>query len=116
MVQPIVFKKSKMLMLRGLIISWLILSILGTGMAVAIDFHDESLPEQAQLLNDHSGLSDQSESDALHDHCSHASFHLLGLNSVPTNLGFYGSHNPEDRYKFVWNSYQAPPPSQPPKA
>jgi|UPI000761A84A hypothetical protein len=67
-------------MLRRLLITWLVVSILGYGMALAADVHNELSTDQTHTIGDHatnpSDMDDASDSD----HCCHGIIHLLGLN------------------------------------
>ncbi|RDH92420.1 MAG: hypothetical protein DIZ77_00800 [endosymbiont of Seepiophila jonesi] len=63
-------------MLRRLIIAWLIVSILGYGMALAADAHNEQSTDHTHEIGDNTTHpADASDSD----HCCHGGIHLLGL-------------------------------------
>ncbi|RDH88582.1 MAG: hypothetical protein DIZ78_01225 [endosymbiont of Escarpia spicata] len=66
-------------MLRRLIIAWLIVSILGYGMALAADAHNEQSTDHTHEIVDNTthpaDMDDASDSD----HCCHGGIHLLGL-------------------------------------
>ncbi len=71
-------------MLRRFIITWLIVSILGYGMALAADVHGELLSDDGySTLDNVPGQDQHGDSDC--GHCSHGTIHMLGLeNSFTT--------------------------------
>jgi len=104
-------------MIHRLIITWLVISILGYGMAFAADVHyEESAVDQVVALGDSGDLPDEPHNLLAHDHCSHGSFHLLGLNFTPAKPTIGGVHTPKSAYLAAWNSFLDTPPSRPPKA
>ena len=64
-------------MLRNLFITWLIVSILGYGLGVAVNAHDDSTTDKAQISTH--VHHDDTDTGADGDHCCHGTFHLLGL-------------------------------------
>ena len=64
-------------MVRHLIITWLVISILGYGMAIAADVHDEET--QVMTVGDVTHLHDDPHTLPAHDQCGHGSFHLLAI-------------------------------------
>ena len=71
-------------MIQKILISWLIITILGYGLALSIDVHNVKVPDVAVGIDIHNigDHSDHQDSDTAknHNHCSHGSSHLLGLN------------------------------------
>lgn len=65
-------------MQRYFLIFWLILSILGYGIAMAADMHAGLHGEDHQLTADHPAPHD-ADHEAGCDHCCHGFMHLLGL-------------------------------------
>lgn len=72
-------------MLRRFIITWLIVSILGYGMALAADVHGELLADDGYSTLDTTPDQDQ-HGDSDCGHCSHGATHMLGLESSLTSL------------------------------
>jgi hypothetical protein len=102
---------------RRLIITWLIISILGYGAAIAADVHSEASPlEQVAMLDDASDHHDQSQKQLAHDQCGHGSFHLIGLNFTPAKPPVCSAKTQKSAYLTHWNSHFTSPPSRPPKA
>lgn len=63
-------------MLRNVFITWLIVSILGYGLGVVANAHDDSTSDKAQIsAHVH---HDDTDAGADGDHCCHGTFHLLG--------------------------------------
>ena len=60
------------------LIFWLILSILGYGMAMAADLHDGLHGDDHQQSADHQAAQN-TDHEAGCDHCCHGLMHLLGL-------------------------------------
>ncbi len=79
-------------LLRRLIATWLMLSVLGYGMVVMADVHEEVAQAglHEPLLPDH----DQQQTDC--DHCCHGLVHLLGLTSPAVLAGALKSTPPDD--------------------
>ncbi len=101
-------------MIRQLLITWLVISILGYGMVVAADAHyEESLADQVTMLDD---TPDDPHNLSIYDHCSHGSFHLIGLNFGTVKLPALSSPALKSAYLASWNSFLTPPPARPPKA
>ena len=71
-------------MLRRYIVTWLIVSILGYGMALAADVHGELLSDAGYSAAD-SSLEPDQQADSGCGHCSHGAMHMLGLNSAFTS-------------------------------
>jgi hypothetical protein len=99
-------------MLNRLLITWLMMTIFGYGMALAIDVHDVHSPELAHSMElaagDHSSHADHDDAPK-HDHCAHGSSHLLGLNSV-LNIDFRQQHG--IREYLYSDSLESPPHSR----
>ena len=68
-------------MLRRLLVSWLIVSILGYGMALAADVHGE-LQDEASYSSLDSTADQDPHGDSGCGHCSHGATHLLGLEAT----------------------------------
>ena len=101
-------------MIHRLIITWLVISILGYGMAIAADAHyGESSVDQVMMLDD---TPDDPHNLSTYDHCSHGPFHLIGLNFSTAKLSAPGIHTPKSAYLASWNSFLTPPPARPPRA
>ncbi len=75
-------RNSSLLTLRRVLITWLIVSILGNGMAVAADVHNELASDQTHTLDDHAANPGDTDNYDDCDHCCHGVTHLLGLNSA----------------------------------
>ncbi|MCF6282916.1 MAG: hypothetical protein L3J28_12045 [Candidatus Polarisedimenticolaceae bacterium] len=105
-------------MIHRLIITWLVISILGYGMVFAADTHfGESPIDQVAVLDDtHNIPSDDPHDLSANDHCSHGSFHLLGLNFTPAKPSACSTHSTKSAYFVSWNSFLDSPPARPPKA
>ncbi len=71
-------------MLRRLLITWLVVSILGYGMAVVADVHNELATDQTHAIGDHATNPGDTDDASGCDHCCHGVIHLLGLNSAET--------------------------------
>lgn len=71
-------------MFRRLIATWLIVSILGYGVALAADVHGEQSGESGYSQQDRAPAQDQ-HTDSDCGHCSHGVTHLLGLGSDLTS-------------------------------
>ncbi len=75
-------------MFRRLIITWLVVSILGYGMALAADLHAGLATDPVHASGDHATSSDAHANDAddagCCDHCCHGVAHLLGLKRCDT--------------------------------
>ena len=69
----------QLLMLRRLLITWLIVSILGYGMALAADVHNEPATNQTYTVDDHAENPSDTDHANSCDHCCHGVSHLLGL-------------------------------------
>jgi len=99
-------------MIRRLITTLLVVSILGYGMSVVADMHyGESPADQIAAL---AGSGD-SHNLAVHGHCSHGVSHLSGLSFAPAMPMRYGAYTPKSAYLATWVSFLASPPSRPPK-
>jgi hypothetical protein len=66
-------------MLRKIIITWLIVSILGYGMALAADVHNEVMADHYHVIDDNVTSSSDSTDNTDCGHCCHGISHLLGL-------------------------------------
>ena len=66
-------------MFRRFLITWLVLSILGYGMAMAADVHNELSTNQTHVISDHAANFTHADNADDCDHCCHGIFHLLGL-------------------------------------
>ncbi len=71
-------------MLRRFLVTWLVVSILGYGMAMAADVHNDLASDHIHIIGEH--VNNQSDTDDAVgcDHCCHGVLHLLGLNSTET--------------------------------
>ncbi len=69
-------------MLRRILITWLVVSILGYGMAVAADVHSELATDQTHAIGDHTTNPSDTDDASDCDHCCHGVIHLLGLHSA----------------------------------
>lgn len=67
-------------MFRRILVTWLIVSILGYGVALAADVHGEQRGESGYSAADPAPAQDQ-HADSDCGHCSHGVTHLLGLAS-----------------------------------
>ena len=104
-------------MIRRLIITLLVVSILGYGMSVVADMHyGESPADQIVTLVDSDDSADDSHNLTIHNHCSHGTFHLSGLSFAPAKPMLYGAYTPKSAYLATWVSFLDSPPSRPPKA
>lgn len=104
-------------MIRRLIITWLVISILGYGMATAADVHyGESPADQVVALENSADLPNDPHILPAHDQCGHGYSHLLGLNFTPAKPTVSGSYSLNHACLIAWNSFLAPPLSRPPKA
>lgn len=74
-------------MLHRLLTTWLVISILGYGMAMAADLHIELSTDQIHAIGDHhpSKPNDIDENVGC-DHCCHGVLHLIGLQSSESLL------------------------------
>ncbi|WP_456416701.1 hypothetical protein [Thiolapillus sp.] len=97
---------------------WLIVSILGYGMALAADVHGELTADGVHLSAnsaDHP-LSGDSADDSDCNHCAHGSSHLLGLNST-SGIPAMGSRGVSlSGYLLSWYSFSPPSLLRPPIA
>lgn len=78
-------------MLRRFVATWLMLSILGYGMAVIADVHHDDIAQSgmhSHLLGDADGQTDHPDQQTDSDHCCHGVAHLLGLvqESTPSQV------------------------------
>ena len=104
-------------MIQRLIITWLVMSILGYGMAIAADVHyGESPTDRVVVLGDSDDLPYDPHNLPAHDQCGHGSFHLIGLNFTPAKPTICGTHTLKGAYLVTWSSFLDSPPSRPPKA
>jgi len=104
-------------MIHRLIITWLVISILGYGMAIAADVHyGETQTDQVVVQDDAGNLPDDLHVLPAHDQCGHGSFHLLGLSFAPTKPPACRAQSSKSAYLVVWVSILDTPPSRPPKA
>jgi len=69
-------------MLRRFLISWLVVSLLGYGMALAADVHLEISTDRTHAVGDHATDPAGADDAADCDHCCHGVLHLLGLNGA----------------------------------
>ncbi len=103
-------------MIRHLLIAWLIVSILGYGMVIAADVHNEISPAaQTAAMGDAGNLPDDLHGLPAHDQCGHGCSHLLGLNFTPAKPSVCSAHCPKSAYLVAWVSFLDSPPSRPPK-
>ncbi len=103
-------------MLTRILKIWLIVSILGYGMALAADVHGELAADDVHLSADGTDnpLPGDSADDSDCNHCAHGTSHLLGLNctsSIPT----IGSRSISlSGYLLSWYSFSPPSLLRPP--
>lgn len=98
-------------MFRRLVAIWLMLSILGYGMAVTADVHNESVQshDHVLLLTDTHTDSDPVGQEIDCDHCCHGLAHMLGLVSEAEELPVTGISLPIiHRSKYPCFIFQAP--------
>ena len=69
-------------MLQRALLFWLILSMLGYGLALAIDVHSAQMQPAASIVAADAGDQDKHAGPACCDHCVHGSAHLLGLHAA----------------------------------
>jgi hypothetical protein len=69
-------------MLRRLLIIWCAVSILGYGMAVVADVHNELATDQVHVIGDHATNPSDTDHANNCDLCCHGVSHLLGLSSI----------------------------------
>jgi len=69
-------------MFRRFIITWFALSILGYGLAMAADVHNELSTDQTHIISDQLIDFSDAHNDSDCDHCCHGVLHLLGLIST----------------------------------
>lgn len=69
-------------MFRRILLSWLVVTILGYGMALSASVHHNQSPEASHSIESHltADYSGQHDNSGDHDHCYHGSSHLVGLN------------------------------------
>lgn len=99
-------------MLARLLKIWLIVSILGYGMALAADVHGElTVDNDLQLSSGDTGSPDSSADDTGCHHCAHGVSHLLGLSYAGGITGsrsiLPGSYLPG--LGFLFSTLPAPP-------
>lgn len=71
-------------MLRRFLITWLVVSILGYGMALAADVRDEMATDQTHVVSDQGTNPGDTDHANNCDHCCHGVSHLLGLSGANT--------------------------------
>ncbi|RRS31784.1 MAG: hypothetical protein OI74_12935 [Gammaproteobacteria bacterium (ex Lamellibrachia satsuma)] len=71
-------------MLRRLLIAWLIVSILGYGMALAADAHNEQSTGHTHEIGDNTTHTADADDASDSDHCCHGGIHLIGLTQAET--------------------------------
>lgn len=106
-------------MLRRFIATWLMLSILGYGMAVIADVHHDSAEQSgthSHLLGDAGTQTDHPDQQADSDHCCHGVVHLLGLAQESTLSKTAGPRAPGIRYHAQLHSLTLTPAFRPPIA
>lgn len=69
-------------MLRRLLITWLIVSILGYGMALAADVHNKQSTDHTHEIGHNTAHPADVDDASDSDHCCHGVIHLLGLNQA----------------------------------
>jgi len=102
-------------MLARLLKIWLIVSILGYGMALAADVHGElTADNDIQLSSGDAGSPDSSTDDTGCHHCAHGVSHLLGL-SYAGGITVTGSRSIlPGGYSPAWYSFSPPSLLRPP--
>ncbi|WP_457666549.1 hypothetical protein [Thiolapillus sp.] len=94
---------------------WLIVSILGYGMALAADVHGElTVDSEIQLTDSNTDSPDSTTDDTGCHHCAHGISHLLGLSyaggiAVAATRGM----SPQG-YSLTWSSFSPPSLLRPP--
>ncbi len=94
---------------------WLIVSILGYGMALAADVHGElTIDNDIQLVDSDTDTPDSTTDDTGCHHCAHGISHLLGLSyvggiAVATTRGIL-----PPGYSLTWYSFSPPSLLRPP--
>ncbi|MCU7930282.1 MAG: hypothetical protein KZQ90_05740 [Candidatus Thiodiazotropha sp. (ex Codakia rugifera)] len=102
-------------MLRRLLTTWLIISILGYGMAMAADLHIELSPDQSHAISDHHPYQPNDVDDnAGCDHCCHGVLHLIGLKSSENLLLPIDSDPAQTVYAISSSSFSPNPLLRPP--
>jgi len=66
---------------RHLLITWLVVSLLGYGIALNADMHHDLDTDQTHTIVDHAANPDNTDDGSSDDHCCHGIAHLLGLSS-----------------------------------
>jgi len=84
-------------MLHRFLVCWLIVSILGYGVALAADVHGEQLGENGFSTVDQAPTQEQ-HADSGCGHCSHGVTHLLGLASDLTAAPVILNHGFQAEY------------------
>ncbi len=103
-------------MFRRFLVTWLVVSILGYGVAVNADVHDEISTDQVHAIGDHTANPADLDDLSSCDHCCHGLIHLLGLNSTETlNLAANCSATPSP-YSVSFISLSPPSLFRPPIA
>jgi len=103
-------------MLRRLLITWIIVSILGYGMAVVADVHFESAIDRTHAIGDHTPDPIDLDGSPSCDHGCHGVIHLLGLKSAEVQGLITGSSMLSIPYSFSFTSFSPTLPFRPPIA
>jgi hypothetical protein len=106
-------------MFRRFIATWLMLSILGYGMAVTADVQHETAAQSgthSHLLADADAPTDHPDQTADSDHCCHGVVHLLGLSQESSPAQVAGSCVPSVLHTEQLYSLSLTPAFRPPIA
>lgn len=101
-------------MLRRFLITWLALSILGYGMVVTADVHNELTTDQVHVIGDHASNSNDLDDSSSCDHCCHGIAHLLGLSNTNTLCLITNRCIISTSYPVSFISFSPPSPFRPP--
>lgn len=103
-------------MFRRFVATWLMLSILGYGMAVAAGVHHESTHKDghSHALPDPDPQQSALDQQADSDHCCHGIAHLIGLSSETLTLSTSHLQSPVLRYTEPLHSLSLTPSFRPP--
>ncbi|WP_456380182.1 hypothetical protein [Thiolapillus sp.] len=93
---------------------WLIVSILGYGMALAADVHGELAADDMHLSVDNTDAPGDPADDSDCNHCAHGTSHLLGLNCSSDIPAMGSSSISLAAYLRSWYSFSPPSLLRPP--
>ncbi len=102
-------------MLSRLLKIWLIVSILGYGMVLAADVHDElRVDNDIQLSSGNADSPDSSTDDTGCHHCAHGISHLLGLSYTGGIAVGTTCDTLHQGHSLTWYSFSPPSLLRPP--